>query len=150
MSFVNKSGINFSVNEDDCSDGEAMLRDLVRDTGGELKIVRSESEFRAVAVRSVNPVTIYRGDLEFTPHLRVKVIVLFPSTMLLHVFLVWFAGELVSAWINDIDGLFGARCGHIRPQKFRVYPVLKSGQTVLRARFACFQQHESHLARCGF
>jgi hypothetical protein len=50
-----------------------MLRKLVYDCGGELKVVRGETEFRAHSVKSVNPVTLFRGELEFTPHLKVKV-----------------------------------------------------------------------------
>jgi hypothetical protein len=50
-----------------------MLRHFVKDCRGELHVVRGETQFRAHSVKSVNPVTLYRGDLEWTPHLKVKV-----------------------------------------------------------------------------
>ena len=50
-----------------------MLRHFVKDCRGELHVVRDETQFRAHSVKSVNPVTLYRGDLEWTPHLKVKV-----------------------------------------------------------------------------
>lgn len=50
-----------------------MLRHFVKDCRGELHVVRDETQFLAHSVKSVNPVTLYRGDLEWTPHLKVKV-----------------------------------------------------------------------------
>jgi hypothetical protein len=69
------SGINFSPSDDEAcwSCSEAMIRKLVSDTGGELKVVRNERECMSEAVKSVNPVTNFRGDFEFTPHLKIKV-----------------------------------------------------------------------------
>eukprot|EP00802_Teleaulax_amphioxeia_P005717 Tamp_05721.p1 GENE.Tamp_05721~~Tamp_05721.p1 ORF type:complete len:320 (-),score=70.60 Tamp_05721:1934-2857(-) len=68
-------GINFSESDDEAtwSSSEAMLRHFVKDCRGELHVVRGETQFRAHSVKSVNPVTLYRGDLEWTPHLKVKV-----------------------------------------------------------------------------
>jgi hypothetical protein len=72
---IRTSGINFSASDDEdtWTGSETMLRQLVYDCGGELKVVRGETEFRAHSVKSVNPVTLFRGELEFTPHLKVKV-----------------------------------------------------------------------------
>ncbi len=50
-----------------------MLRKLVVRSGGVLKVVCNESESHEAAVKSVNPVTIFRGDFEFAPDLRLKV-----------------------------------------------------------------------------
>jgi len=72
---IRTSGINFSASDDEdtWTGSETMLRQLVYDCGGELKVVQGETEFRAHSVKSVNPVTLFRGELEFTPHLKVKV-----------------------------------------------------------------------------
>ncbi len=72
---IRTSGINFSASDDEdtWTGSETMLRQLVYDCGGEVKVVRGETEFRAHSVKSVNPVTLFRGELEFTPHLKVKV-----------------------------------------------------------------------------
>ncbi len=50
-----------------------MLRKLVVRSGGVLKVVCNESQSHEAAVKSVNPVTIFRGDFEFSPDLRLKV-----------------------------------------------------------------------------
>ena len=50
-----------------------MLRHFVKDCRGELHVVRGETQFRAHSVKSVKPVTLYGGDLEWTPRLKVKV-----------------------------------------------------------------------------
>ena len=66
-------GINFHEDEGMRSRSENVLRDLVTHVKGELKVVSRETGCDAAAVKSVNPVTVYRGDLEFSSNIRIKV-----------------------------------------------------------------------------